>query len=107
MIVVFWLEELKPNAVEFQPNEMNAALSMMEHLRRKRRDHGIKISHVCMQSELPDVVGQPGVSDPAKDYDWRKRRDDPSTFGRKICPDCENPGCNQTCAVDDARYGGL
>lgn len=86
MIVVFWLEDGQPQAVEFKSNEMTAALHQMEHLRRKRRDHGAKISHVCMQSELVESVGQPGVSDPSAGYDWRKRRGDPSTFGREVPP---------------------
>lgn len=84
MIVVFWLEDGKPQAVDFKANEMKEALGLMEHLRRKRRDHGEKISHVCMQSELVESVGEPGVSDAPAGYDWRKRRGDPSTFGREV-----------------------
>lgn len=81
MIVVFWIDSGHPMMSKFNPTDMSRALKFMEGLRATRRT-GEPISHVCMQSELPDVVGEAGVSDPSKDYDWRKRREDPATFGR-------------------------
>lgn len=81
MIVVFWLDNGRAGWSKYGANEMSRALKFMEGLRMQRRA-GEDISHVCMQSELPDVVGEAGVSDPAVDYDWRKRREDPATFGR-------------------------
>lgn len=82
MIVVFWVDNGRAMMAKYGANEMSSALKFMEGLRSQRR-LGESISHVCMQSELPDVVGEAGVSDPSKDYDWRKRREDPATFGRK------------------------
>jgi hypothetical protein len=36
-------------------------------------------SHVCLQSELPNSVGKPGVSDVLPEgYDWYKRRINPA-----------------------------
>ena len=65
----------------FDATALGEALKFAEALRAKRKA-GELISHVCMQSEMPESVGQAGVSDPSKDYDWRKRREDPATFGR-------------------------
>ena len=82
MIIVFWrLAGFGACFEEFDSNKMSAALTFMEELRAKRRA-GEEISHVCMQSEMPESVGEAGVADPKADYDWRKRREDPATFGR-------------------------
>lgn len=83
MIVVFWLTGPIWQAEKqiFEADELGVALKFAEELRGRRRA-GEPISHVCMQSELPEVVGEAGVADPSKDYDWRKRREDPATFGR-------------------------
>jgi hypothetical protein len=77
MIVVFWLREDGPQAASFKANELTIALKFAESLRALRRE-GQAISHVCIQSEMPESVGQAGVSDPSKDYSWSKRRVDPS-----------------------------
>jgi hypothetical protein len=85
VIVVFWLEKkvdaepIKPVACfrSFAPNELGAALAFAEQLRR-RRAAGEPVSHVTIQSELPQSAGLPGVSDPAADYSHYKRRLDPS-----------------------------
>lgn len=78
MIVVFWLREDGPQAAAFEANELSIALKFAESLRAARRQGGNKISHVCIQSEMPEAVGQAGVSDAPKDYSWSKRRIDPS-----------------------------
>lgn len=78
MIIVYWLrEESGPQAASFGADELSVALKFAESLRAMRRD-GKAISHICIQSEMPESVGQAGVSDPAKDYAWSKRRIDPS-----------------------------
>lgn len=89
MIIVFWLERaddlggpvMVPRYVAFEATQMLEALKECEVL-RKRED----TSHVCIQSELPNCVGKPGVDDspvPAG-YTWYKRRIDPSIpFGRE------------------------
>jgi hypothetical protein len=84
MIVVFWLEVGYGNFAEakfetFDASELSKALKFAEDMRKMRRtEPQRKISHVCMQSEMPESVGQAGVSDPDKDYSWSKRRIDPS-----------------------------
>jgi hypothetical protein len=82
MIVVFWLESPPgepPLAAHqaFAPDELAAALKFAESL-RARRAAGEPLSHVSIQSELPQAVGAAGVSDPPKDYAHYKRRLDPS-----------------------------
>lgn len=96
MIVVFWRETdptdewIRSEMVEFQPNEMSEALKFMEALRKMRREGTKKLSHVCMQSELVEVVGEAGVSDAPKDYAWFKRRLDPAVkVGRNSGDDIE------------------
>jgi hypothetical protein len=97
MIVVFWLElnhmnewqHWEPMHKSFAPKQLSEALKFAEDLRKQRvaaeatiKQHGeytaTRISHVCLQSEMPEAVGQAGVSDPDKDYSWSKRRIDPS-----------------------------
>jgi hypothetical protein len=78
-------KSLPPNPrVEcFKPAELNEALKFAESLRAKRRE-GQPISHVSLQSEMPESVGQAGVSDADPDYDWYKRRINPQTkLGRE------------------------
>lgn len=82
MIIVFWMDTGHATSAKFDAYEMMKAINFMEGLRARRRA-GADISHVCIQSEMPESVGEAGVSDPAADYDWRKRREDPATFGRK------------------------
>lgn len=83
MIVVFWLatdpgaEAAAPSHRAFGANELGPALAFAEELRARRRA-GEAISHVAIQSELPDSVGQAGVAAPPKDYAHYKRRPDPS-----------------------------
>lgn len=82
MIVVFWLESPPGEQVRaahqaFPPNELAGALKFAETL-RARRAAGEPLSHVSIQSELPQSVGPAGVADPAKDYAHYKRRLDPA-----------------------------
>ena len=82
MIVVYWLE-LDPQGaaqarhVDFPSDQLGEALRYAEALRARRRA-GESLSHVAIQSELPEAVGQAGVADPSKDYAHYKRRLDPS-----------------------------
>ncbi len=80
-IIVHYIEPgdvLVPQAIPFTDQEMGEALKLMEQLRREGK------RHVCMSSELADMVGKPGV-DAIKDgktpdgfaYEWQKRRGDP------------------------------
>jgi hypothetical protein len=82
MIVVFWLELPPEGALRaahqaFAPNDLAGALKFAEGL-RARRAAGEPLSHVSIQSELPQSVGAAGVADPPKDYAHYKRRLDPS-----------------------------
>jgi hypothetical protein len=82
VIVVFWLEQDPQGAPAarhqaFASDKLAEALKFAEALRGRRRA-GEPISHVAIQSELSDAVGQAGVSDPSKDYAHYKRRLDPS-----------------------------
>lgn len=89
MIIVFWRqgvvnsEGVVTGSVaqlnEFNDDELGKAMQLCEGLRASRRA-GAFISHVCIQSELPESVGQAGVADidPNSGYDWFKRRIDPS-----------------------------
>ena len=84
MIVVFWLEQRAdlPNGAAahhtvFAQDQLREALAYAEQL-RARRAAGEPISHVSIQSELPQSVGRPGVSDPSADYAHYKRRIDPA-----------------------------
>lgn len=83
MLVVFWLERSDPQAApqplhaEFGPDQLVPALQFAEALRARRRA-GELLSHVCLQSEMPESVGQAGVADPGADYAHYKRRLDPS-----------------------------
>jgi hypothetical protein len=82
-IVVYWLErpaaEAAPEArhAEFAEDALGAGLQFAEQLRARRRQ-GEPISHVAIQSELPQSVGNAGVADPAADYAHYKRRIDPA-----------------------------
>lgn len=81
MIVVFWMEypvaEGEPRSRGFASDALTEALKFAEEL-RGRRKAGEAISHVAIQSELPENVGPAGVSDPARDYAHYKRRIDPA-----------------------------
>lgn len=86
MIVVFWLEDAQPQARSFPADALSPALGFAESLRGRRRA-GEPISHVAIQSELPQSVGPAGVSDPAADYAHYKRRIDPAIpLGRPSGP---------------------
>ncbi|TFZ07156.1 hypothetical protein EZ313_11240 [Ramlibacter henchirensis] len=91
MIVVFWLEQDPLGApaarhASFAPDQLGEALKFAETLRGRRRD-GEAISHVAIQSELAESVGQAGVADPGKDYAHYKRRIDPAIpLGRPSGP---------------------
>jgi len=90
MIVVFWLENAQPRARSFPSDALAPALAFAEELRGSRRA-GEPISHVAIQSELPQSVGPAGVSDPAADYAHYKRRIDPAIpLGRPSGP--RDPG---------------
>ncbi len=78
MIVVFWLEEGAARHQPFGAGELSPARKFAEELRARRRA-GAAISHVAIQSELPEAVGAAGVADPSKDYAHYKRRIDPAT----------------------------
>jgi hypothetical protein len=77
MIVVFWLEQSEARHAVFAQDALGEALKYAEQL-RARRAAGELISHVSIQSELPQSVGRPGVSDPPADYAHYKRRIDPA-----------------------------
>jgi hypothetical protein len=82
MIVVFWLDqsaaaEGQAHARSFPGDALAQALRFAEELRGRRRA-GERISHVAIQSELPESVGHAGVADPAHDYAHYKRRIDPA-----------------------------
>ena len=81
MIVVFWMEypvpEGQAQARGFASNALAEALRFAEDLRARRRA-GEAISHVTIQSEMPESVGPAGVSDPSADYAHYKRRIDPA-----------------------------
>lgn len=81
MIVVFWMEYPQgagePRARGFDADALGEALRFAEAL-RARRKAGEAISHVSIQSELPEAVGPAGVADPPRDYAHYKRRIDPA-----------------------------
>lgn len=82
MIVVFWLDQAaggegEAQARSFPGDALAAALRFAEEL-RARRKAGEKISHVAIQSELPESVGAAGVADAPRDYAHYKRRIDPA-----------------------------
>lgn len=92
MIVVFWLEAdaaagmPQPRHQAFPADALGEALRFAEQL-RARRASGEAISHVTIQSELPQAVGPAGVADPPKDYAHYKRRIDPAIpLGRPVPP---------------------
>ena len=90
MIVVFWLEGPSgaPRACHqcFPADQLTAALAAAEALRARRRA-GEPISHVAIQSELPQAVGPAGVADAPPDYAHYKRRPDPAVpLGRPSGP---------------------
>lgn len=81
MIAVFWLDWPQPDApvarrAMFAADALAEALQFAESLRRRRRE-GEAISHVAIQSELAESVGQAGVADAPEDYAHYKRRLDP------------------------------
>lgn len=82
MIVVYWLEHgqgaARPRHATFAADQLGAALAHAESLRARRRA-GEPISHVAIQSELPQSVGSAGVADAPADYGHYKRRLDPAT----------------------------
>jgi hypothetical protein len=61
----------------FPQDALREALQFAEQLRAQRAA-GAAISHVAIQSELPQSVGQAGVADPGADYAHYKRRPDPA-----------------------------
>jgi hypothetical protein len=83
VIVVYWLEspvapaEPAPRHRVFTADQLGPALLFAEEL-RKRRKAGEPVSHVSLQSELPDSVGPAGVGDAPADYAHYKRRIDPA-----------------------------
>jgi hypothetical protein len=82
MIVVFWMDHdpAEGGAAQgraFAQDALGEALRFAEELRARRRA-GARISHVAIQSELPEHVGPAGVADPPRDYAHYKRRIDPA-----------------------------
>ena len=82
MIVVYWLEtsEARESLARhsiFGADKLGDALRFAELL-RQRRHTGERVSHVSIQSELPESVGAAGVADPPADYAHYKRRIDPA-----------------------------
>jgi hypothetical protein len=81
VIVVFWMDhagaESRAQSRAFAQDALGEALRFAEDLRARRRA-GERISHVAIQSELPESVGAAGVSDPSPDYAHYKRRIDPA-----------------------------
>lgn len=89
MIVVFWRQAIldsegqpttsQAQSNEFEDNQLKEAMARCESLRAARRA-GAFITHVCIQSELTDSVGQAGITDIPNmaAYSWYKRRVDPS-----------------------------
>lgn len=81
MIIVFWMEYPggagEARAQSFGADALAQALQFAESLRARRRA-GEAISHVTIQSELPQNVGPAGVADPAPGYAHYKRRIDPA-----------------------------
>jgi len=82
MIVVFWMDheagaEGAARARAFAQDALAQALRFAEELRARRRA-GARISHVSIQSELPEHVGPAGVADAPGDYAHYKRRIDPA-----------------------------
>jgi hypothetical protein len=77
MYMVYWTEYDNDDALTqgrlFDSSQMGAALHFMEQLRMRQRA-GEAIRFVTMCSENPNVVGHPGVAEPAPDYNWKKRR---------------------------------
>jgi hypothetical protein len=100
MIVVFWMEadaagEAAPQARAFAADALTEALRFAEELRARRRA-GQTISHVAIQSELPQSVGPAGVADAARDYAHYKRRIDPAIpLGRPSGPPAPEPGSDE------------
>lgn len=77
MIVLFWLEKGSPCSRLFNETDLMPALKAAEQLRAYRKA-GQQISHVVIQSEMAESVGEAGVSEINADYGWFKRRQDPS-----------------------------
>jgi len=81
VIVVFWMDYPdgagRAQARGFAADALAQALRFAEEL-RSRRKAGEAISHVTIQSELPEAVGPAGVADPSADYAHYKRRIDPA-----------------------------
>lgn len=100
--IVYWMEtvsvdsglcgsydERVPQFKEFEGDQITAPLKFAEELRAKRKE-GARISHIDMKTEMTESVGQDGVGDAPKDYDWYKRRVDPSIkLGRNSGDDIE------------------
>lgn len=98
MIVVFWLEApgeaWEPHARTFATDGLGEALRFAELLRGRRKE-GERISHVAIQSELPESVGPAGVADASKDYAHYKRRIDPAIpLGRPSGEGSQEPSRN-------------
>jgi hypothetical protein len=81
VIVVYWLDHAagagQAHARSFATDALAEALRFAEDLRAQRRG-GQPLSHIAIQSELPESVGAAGVADPPKDYAHYKRRIDPA-----------------------------
>lgn len=73
MYNVYWMEQGVPRNELFRSDQMSAALTFMEVLRKRQRD-GESVQFVTFSSENPNSVGHPGVDVTGPDYDWKKRR---------------------------------
>ena len=100
--IVYWMETVNVDSglcgsyderiakfQEFEGSNMSEPLKFAEELRAKRKQ-GARISHIDIKTEMTESVGQDGVSDAPKDYDWYKRRVDPAIkLGRNSGDDIE------------------
>lgn len=71
--VVYWLNELTPQAKHFTAEELEASLKFTESLRVRALD-GEEITFVTLASENINNVGKRGVDVTDASYDWKKRR---------------------------------
>lgn len=77
-ILIYWFDT-KPNAARFSDSQLSDALKFSEKLRKEKT--GI---HICISSDYADCVGEMGVADIDKDYEWSKQhRGNHGTIPRK------------------------
>jgi hypothetical protein len=78
---------MTPDKVMAPGDGWEAGDSAFAEALRQRRRVGERVSHVSLQSELPESVGHAGVADAPPDYAHFKRRIDPAIpLGRPSGP---------------------